>query len=136
MNNSNENMIFPKGEKIINNYFIGTAWLHMLVADDDKLNCVIGNVTFESGARNNWHKHPGGQILLITEGKGYFQEEGKPVQIIQKGDIVKIDPDVKHWHGATPDSLMTHIAISPNTQLGDVEWLQAVEDEEYNNLKF
>jgi quercetin dioxygenase-like cupin family protein len=103
-NNLSESVIFPKGEKITNDYFIGTAWLKMLVSNDSTLNCPIGNVTFEPGARNNWHEHPGGQILLVTGGKGYFQEEGKPVQVIQEGDVVKIQPNVKHWHGATPDS--------------------------------
>ncbi len=138
MNKSNdlsESVIFPKGEKIKNDYFIGAAWLEMLVPKDSTFNCSIGNVTFEPGARNNWHKHPGGQILLVTGGKGYFQEEGKPVQVIQEGDVVKIYPDVKHWHGATPDSWFVHIAISTNAQKGDAEWLEPVTDEEYNNLK-
>jgi quercetin dioxygenase-like cupin family protein len=134
-NNQNENVIFPKDEKLSNDYFAGTAWLEMLVADDGIFNCPIGNVTFEPGARNNWHKHPGGQILLVTGGKGYYQEEGKPVQGIKKGDVVKIHPDVKHWHGATPDSWLTHIAISTNVQKGNVEWLEPVTDEEYNSLK-
>lgn len=130
-----ENVIFPKGEKITNDYFIGTAWLEMLVSNDSTFNCPIGNVTFEPGARNNWHKHPGGQILLVTGGKGYYQEEGKPVQVLSEGDVVKIRPDVKHWHGATPDSWFTHIAISTNAQKGEVEWLEPVTDKEYNNLK-
>jgi quercetin dioxygenase-like cupin family protein len=130
-----ESVIFPKGEKITNDYFIGATWLEMLVANDSIFNCPIGNVTFEPGARNNWHKHPGGQILLVTGGKGYYQEEGKSVQVIKKGDVVKIHPDVKHWHGATPDSWLAHIAISTNAQKGDAEWLEPVTDEEYNNLK-
>jgi quercetin dioxygenase-like cupin family protein len=67
-----------------------------------------------------------GQILLVTGGTGYYQEEGKPVQI---------GPDVKHWHGATIDSWFTHIAISTNVQKGDTEWLEPVTDEEYSNLK-
>lgn len=127
-------VIFPKGQKIKDEHFIGTAWLDMLVSNDSTFNCPIGNVTFEPGARNNWHKHPGGQILLVTSGKGYFQEEGKPVQVIQKGDVVKIDPDVKHWHGAAPDSWLVHLAISTNVQKGVVEWLESVADDEYNNL--
>ncbi|WP_028401558.1 (R)-mandelonitrile lyase [Ectobacillus panaciterrae] len=134
-NNSSESVIFPKGEKITNDYFIGATWLEMLVSNDSTFNCPIGNVTFEPGARNNWHTHPGGQILLVTRGKGYYQEEGKPVQVLHEGDVVKIDPDVKHWHGATPDSWFTHIAISTNVQKGIVEWLEPVTDEEYNNLK-
>ncbi|WP_419874217.1 cupin domain-containing protein [Candidatus Pristimantibacillus sp. PTI5] len=136
MNPSNhltEGVIFPKGDKITNNYFIGTAWLEMIVPFDATFNCPIGNVTFEPGARNNWHKHPGGQILLVTGGIGYYQEEGKPVEILREGDVVKIDPDVKHWHGATPDSWFAHIAISTNVQKGDTEWLEPVMDEQYHN---
>ena len=134
-NDLSESVIFPKGEKIKNDYFIGTAWLEMLVPKDSTFNCSIGNVTFEPGARNNWHKHPGGQILLVTGGKGYFQEEGRPVQVIQEGDVVKIRPDEKHWHGAAPDSWLVHIAIIANAPKGDAEWLEPVTDEEYNNLK-
>lgn len=129
-----ESVIFPKGEKITNNYFIGTAWLEMIVPSDPTFNCPIGNVTFEPGARNNWHKHAGGQILLVTGGKGYYQQEGKPAQVLREGDVVKIAPDVKHWHGAAADSWFTHIAISTNVQMGETEWLEPVTDEEYNHL--
>ena len=129
--------VFPKGEKIINNNFTGTAWLQMLVNSDSTYNTSIGNVTFETGARTNWHKHPGGQILLVTDGKGYYQEKGKPAQIIQKGDIVKIPPDMEHWHGAAPDSGLTHIAMSLNTDDGGAIWSGPVTDEEYNQaIKF
>ena len=130
-----ESVIFPKGQKITNDHFIGVAWVEMLVPMDSTFNCPIGNVTFEPGARNNWHKHPGGQLLLVTGGEGYYQEEGKPAQVIQEGDVVKINPNVKHWYGATPDSWLAHIAISTNPQKGDAEWLEPVTDEEYNNLK-
>ena len=128
-------VIFPKGEKIENNYFIGATWLDMLVDEDTTYNCPIGNVTFEPGARNNWHKHPGGQILLVTGGKGYYQEEGKHVQLLKEGDVVKIPPNVKHWHGATKDSWFVHLAISTNPELGGAEWLEAVTNEEYEKLK-
>jgi quercetin dioxygenase-like cupin family protein len=130
-----ENVIFPKGEKITNSYFTGAAWLRMLVQSDSTFNCPIGNVTFEPGARNNWHKHPGGQILLVTGGKGYYQEEGKPAQELREGDVVKIPPFVKHWHGAAPDSWFAHLAISTNPEAGDAEWLEPVTDEAYSNLK-
>jgi quercetin dioxygenase-like cupin family protein len=129
-----ESVIFPKGQKVTNNYFVGGTSLEMLVPFDSPLNCPIGNVTFEPGARNNWHKHAGGQILLVTGGIGYYQEEGKPAQVIREGDVVQIAPDVMHWHGATADSWFTHIAISTNIQMGDTEWLEPVTDEEYNNL--
>lgn len=127
--------VFPKGEKITNNNFTGTAWLQMLVNKDDTYYTSVGNVTFEPGARTNWHKHPGGQILLITNGKGYYQEKGKPAQLLHKGDIVKISPYAEHWHGAAPDSSLTHIAIGTNLKEGNVIWLQPVTNEEYINLK-
>ena len=126
--------LFPKGDKITNNNFAGTAWLQMLVLNDSTYNASIGNVTFEPRARTNWHKHPGGQILLVTEGKGYYQEKGKPAQRIQKGDVVKIPPDTEHWHGAAPDNELVHIAISLNTDKGGAIWLQPVTDEEYDQL--
>jgi quercetin dioxygenase-like cupin family protein len=127
--------LFPKGNKISNNNFAGTAWLSWLSPNDSIFNCPIGNVTFEPGARTNWHKHPGGQILLVTEGKGYYQERGKQAQMIKKGDVVHIGPDVEHWHGATAESGLIHIAINTNIQAGSVVWLQPVSDEEYKNLK-
>jgi quercetin dioxygenase-like cupin family protein len=123
---------FPKGEKITNNNFTGTAWVYMMITPDDTYNTSIGNVTFEPGARTNWHKHPGGQILLVTDGKGFYQEKGKPAQPIQKGNVVRIPPDTEHWHGASSGNSLTHIAISPNQQKGSVEWLQPVTDAEYS----
>jgi quercetin dioxygenase-like cupin family protein len=135
MNTSeNQNSIFPRGEKAPADYFTGTVSVKILV-DEASFNCLIGNVTFEPGARNNWHKHPGGQILLVIDGIGYYQEKGKPIQLLRKGDVVKILPDTVHWHGASPDSRFTHIAISTNTQKGIVEWLQRVTDEEYDSFK-
>ena len=131
----NQNTIFPKGERAPVDYFTGTVWLKMLVPNDPNLNCQIGNVIFEPGARNNWHTHPGGQILIATDGIGYYQEEGKPIQLLRKGDVVNIPPDIVHWHGASPDSEFTHIAINPNTQKGIVVWLERVTDEEYNSFK-
>jgi len=136
MNNSeNKNSIFPKGDKAPVEYFTGTTWIKMLVPNDNTLNCQVGNVTFEPGARNNWHTHPAGQILIVTDGIGYYQEKGKPIQLLRKGDVVKILPDVKHWHGASPDSEFTHIAINANTQQGIIVWMERVTDEEYNSYK-
>ncbi|MEA4846055.1 MAG: cupin domain-containing protein [Clostridiaceae bacterium] len=130
--NLSESVIFPKGEKITNTYFIGDTWLQMLVSDNI-FNCPIGNVTFAPGARNNWHRHPGGQILLVTGGRGYYQEEGKPAQVLRAGDVVRIPPDVKHWHGAAPDSWFVHLAISTNPQKGGAKWLEPVTEEEYKS---
>jgi quercetin dioxygenase-like cupin family protein len=128
-------LVFPKGEVITNNNFTGTAWLQMLVNNDSTYNTSIGNVTFEPKARTNWHKHPGGQILLITDGRGYYQENGKVAQLLHKGDVVKIPPNAEHWHGAAPDQSLTHVAISPNTDKGSVVWLQPVTDEEYGSIE-
>lgn len=130
-----QNAIFPKGEKAPAEYFTGTVWIRLLVPNDPTLNCQIGNVVFEPGARNNWHTHSGGQILIATEGTGYYQEKGKPIQLLRKGDVVKILPDVVHWHGASPNSEFTHIAINTNTQKGVAVWLERVTDEEYNSYK-
>ena len=127
-------LIFPQGDKITNNNFTGTAWLQVLVNNDNIYNASIGNVTFEPGARTNWHKHPGGQILLITSGHGFYQERGKPARKLHKGDIVKIPPDIEHWHGASANSSLTHIAISLNLQKGNVVWLKPVTEEEFNNV--
>lgn len=118
--------LFPKGEKLPETWFTGTAWLYMLASDENNLNCSIGNVTFEPGARNHWHIHKIGQILLVTAGKGYYQERGKPAQRIKKGDVVVIPKGVEHWHGAARDSSFTHLAITQ----GETEWLARVGDEE------
>ncbi len=135
--NLSESVIFPKGEKLpeqFSKFFSGNAWLCMLVPRDNEFNCPIGNVTFEPGCRNNWHKHAGGQILLVTGGRGYYQEEGKPAQELNPGDVVKIAPNVKHWHGAAPDSWFVHLSVETNVNAGPAEWLEPVTDEEYNNL--
>ena len=131
----NQNTIFPKGERAPADYFTGIVWVTMLVPNDPNLKCQIVNVIFESGARNNWHTHPGGQILIATGGIGYYQEKGKSIQLLHKGDVVDIPPDVQHWHGASADSEFTHIAINPNTQKGIVVWLERVTDEEYNSYR-
>lgn len=126
------NQPFAKGE--INPYskfFTGTTHLQRLVAQDDIWNSSIANVTFDAGARTNWHKHSGGQILLVTAGEGRYQEKGKEIQIIKKGDVVKIPPDTEHWHGAAPDGEFAHISIEPNLPDNRKIWLEAVTDKEY-----
>jgi len=130
-NRQNET-VFPKGEKITNNNFAGTAYLHMMGAKDTTLHASFGNVTFEPKARTNWHSHPGGQVLFITEGKGYYQAKGEPARLLHKGDVVEIPRNVVHWHGAAPDSEFTHIAVSLNTDEGGAVWIGPVTDEEYD----
>lgn len=123
---------FAKGElNPYSKFFTGTTHLQMLVTKDDTWNSSIGNVTFDAGARTNWHKHSGGQILLVTAGEGRYQEKGKEIQILKKGDVVKIPPNVEHWHGATPDSDFAHISIEPNLPNNQTTWLDSVTDKEY-----
>ncbi|GBU24414.1 hypothetical protein R83H12_01044 [Fibrobacteria bacterium R8-3-H12] len=124
--------LFSKGEKASNAIFTGAAFINKLVPDSDSIyNCQIYDVVFEAGARTNWHSHPGGQLLLVTDGKGWYQERGKQARSLQKGDVVTIPPNVEHWHGASSNSEFTHIGISPNTQKGNAVWLSPVTDEEY-----
>lgn len=131
-NDLNGSVIFPLGDKLENGNFAGIAWLKMLTPADSA--CPIGNVTFEPGCRNSWHKHPGGQILLVTGGRGYYQEWDQPARELHPGDVVMIPPNVKHWHGAAPDSRFVHLAVSVNPEKGPAEWLEPVSTEDYNKL--
>lgn len=126
-------VIFPKGTKAPSEFFTGTAWVYGLVASDSIYNLNTGSVTFEPSARSNWHAHPPGQILIVTDGVGYHQIKGEPKQIIRKGDVVKCPPNKVHWHGASKDSSMTHIYVVPNTEKGTVDWMEPVTDEEFMN---
>lgn len=111
--------------------FIGNSYLNSLVSKDDNIDVGVSNVNFEPGCRNNWHIHHNGfQILLVTAGEGWYQEEGKPAQLLKPGDVVAIHEGVKHWHGATKDSWFSHIAITK----GESEWCEPVSDEEYDQL--
>lgn len=125
--------IFMQGEpNPYGKFFTGQTYLTMLSNKDDVFNAPIGNVTFEPGARTNWHKHDGGQILLVLNGEGRYQEKGKEIQVLQKGDVVRITPGVVHWHGAAPESWFVHLSLETNAhQNGKTDWLDAVTDEEY-----
>lgn len=132
MKNESNSLIFPKGEKLSNDFFSGDAYLNKLLSSDKNNDFALGNVTFEAGARTNWHKHPKGQILIITDGEGLYQEKGKPAQHIKKGDIINIPENVEHWHGATATCRMIHIAITNYVGKVNVTWLEPVSDQEYN----
>lgn len=109
-------------------YFIGNSYLKPLCAKG----VGIFNVTFEPCCRNNWHIHrKGGQILLCTDGEGWYQEEGKLAQKLYPGDVVYIAPEVKHWHGAAKDGWFTHIAVEIPSDGGSTEWCEPVGDEIY-----
>lgn len=125
---------FNQGEiNPYNKYFTGTTYLEMLSKNDEVWNSSIGNVTFEPNARTNWHKHSGGQILLVTAGKGLYKEEGKPIKILQKGDVVRIAPNVVHWHGSYPNEWFSHISIETNLPNNQTTWLEPVNDEQYKS---
>ena len=112
-------------------YFSGNSYLQPLAP-------AVANVTFEPGCRNNWHIHHaskgGRQILLCTDGEGWYQEWGKPAQALRPGDAVTIPAGVKHWHGAAKDSWFAHIAISVPGENTSNEWLEPVSDAEYDAL--
>lgn len=123
--------VFPRGSRLPDTpNFTGEAWLEMFVTKADGMDCTVGNVTFAPGVRNSWHTHPGGQILICISGEGRCQERGGPVQVLRPGDVVKIAPNVEHWHGAAPDSEFTHIAVGPQQSKGGAVWLEPVTEEE------
>ena len=128
--------VFPRGEEntAYARYFIGKSWLCPLSREQ----VGISNVTFEPGCRNNWHIHHaskgGGQILLCTGGRGWYQEWGNPARALKAGDVVNIPPEVKHWHGAAKDSWFAHLAVEVPGEDGSNEWLEPVDDEYYNAL--
>ena len=126
--------IFPKGEISTTDNHTGTIWLNELSAGDSVFTNSIALATYAAGAKLDWHIHPAGQILLITEGTGYYQEKGKPGEIVHKGDVIKCVPGVAHWHGASPGSSFAYIAVTPTTK-GKTIWLQRVTDEEYKSMK-
>ena len=127
--------IFALGEENpFGQYFVGQSYLKMLCTEG----VGIGNVSFEPGCRNNWHIHHakkgGGQILLCTAGRGWYQEWGKPAQQLHPGDVVKIPAGVKHWHGAAKDSWFAHLSVEVPGEETSNEWLEPVDDQSYNAL--
>lgn len=129
--NKNEGAIFPRGEKAPADYFTGTVYVQMLAPKTENNNFSIAGVTFGPGGRTNWHTHPAGQTLLVIEGKGLYQEKGKAIRPLNKGDVILCNPDIEHWHGGSPESGMTHVAITNYKGDSQVNWLKPVADEEY-----
>ena len=134
MKTQNNTSLFPKCEKLSNELFNGYAYLHPMLSRDKNNDFSLGNVTFEPGARTHWHTHPKGQVLIVTEGTGWYQEKGKPAQVIKKGDVINIPEDMEHWHGAAANSEMAHIALTNFEGDTNVVWLAPVTDEEYNEV--
>lgn len=123
-------LIFPKGDKNTSDNFEGEVWVKSLIDADSLNENAVGNVTFSPGARSKWHYHPAGQILLVTDGVGYYQEKGQHKKILRKGDVIKCPPNVPHWHGASQDTMFVQVAIT-GRQKGPTVWLEAVSDGVY-----
>lgn len=129
--------VFPRGAKneAYAPYFTGTSYLEMLSTEQ----VTIGNVTFEPGCRNHWHIHHaakgGGQILLVTAGRGYYQAWGEAPRELLPGQVVHIPANVKHWHGAAPDSWFSHLAVEVPGENTSTQWCEEVSEEEYQTLK-
>lgn len=128
---------FAMGGENVNyaQFFDGKSYLNMLSLEQ----VVVGNVTFEAGCRNHWHIHHaksgGGQMLLVTAGRGYYQEWGKEPQELKAGDVVHIPAEVKHWHGAAKDSAFQHLAIEVAGEETSNEWCEPVSQADYDKLK-
>ncbi len=126
--------IFPLGE-LTSDYFSGTVHVQPLVSPEEVENLyTIGQTMYEPGGRTYWHMHPVGQVLLVTNGRGFYQERGKPARPIAKGDVVVIPRDVEHWHGATKDSKLVYVAISNIFGGTNVDWVKPVSEREYEEV--
>ena len=112
-------------------YFTGTVRMDPLISSPAPARLRGVTVTFEAGARTAWHTHPLGQTLIVTAGAGLVQREGGPIEHIRPGDTVWFEPNEKHWHGATPDVAMTHIALQEELDGSAVTWMEHVTDAQY-----
>ena len=112
-------------------WFTGTVRIDPLFAPKEPARAAVASVTFEPGARTAWHTHPLGQTLIVTAGCGRAGREGGPVEEIRPGDVVRFEPGEKHWHGASPTTAMTHIAIQEQLNGAAVDWLEKVTDAQY-----
>ncbi|MDR6872212.1 quercetin dioxygenase-like cupin family protein [Bosea sp. BE125] len=112
-------------------YFTGTVRVDPLFSAPSPARVSGARVTFEPGARTAWHTHPLGQTLIVTEGFGRVQREGGPIEEIRPGDVVWFPPGERHWHGASPTTAMTHLAIQEQLDGRAVDWLEKVSDEQY-----
>lgn len=112
-------------------WFTGTVRIDPLFDAEGEAHASAGRVTFEPGARTAWHTHPLGQVLIVTSGLGWVQREGGPIEEIRPGDVIRFAPGEKHWHGATPSTAVTHIAIQEHLNGKVVDWMEHVTDEQY-----
>ena len=127
-----ESSLFPKGDKAPNVHHTGDVWLYHVSDADSTFHHSLTVASFAPGAKLDWHLHPAGQQLIITEGTGYYQERDEPVRLVRKGEVVECPPDVEHWHAATPETGVTYLAITGNQP---TEWLEPVSQEAFNSVK-
>src|SRR6266851_961397 len=120
----------PSGEGPAD-WFTGRVRIDPLFEANDPARALGASVTFEPGARTAWHTHPLGQILIVTAGCGLAQRWGGSIEEIRPGDVIRFAPNEKHWHGATPTTAMTHIAIQEALNGKPVDWMEKVSDEQY-----
>ena len=113
-------------------YFSGSVRVEPVFQVGDPMRLNAGSVTFEPGARTAWHTHPLGQTLIITAGLGWVQTEGGNIEEVRPGDVVWIPAGVKHWHGATPTTATTHIAVQESLNGKNVDWMEKVSDAQYS----
>jgi quercetin dioxygenase-like cupin family protein len=113
------------------NNFIGHVAVDIKAAGDSAKHGSVGVVDFAPGARTAWHTHPAGQLLIVTDGKGWVQEAGQPMQEIKAGDVVWIDAGIKHWHGAAQNTRMSHLAVAYMRDGKSADWMEQVSDEHY-----
>ncbi len=111
----------------------GTAEVVRMTTNAD-INCGVSKVTFPPGVRTVWHKHAGGQVIVVTQGTAWYQEKGKPKQVVKQGEAVVSSPNVEHWHGATPEGIMSHTVATPNLDKGGATAGAPVSDEEYRKV--
>ncbi|TDQ08684.1 cupin domain-containing protein [Pedobacter metabolipauper] len=116
-------------------FFTGGNAIVKRIAASPEINSGVANVTFPAGVRTIWHAHAGGQIIVVVSGTAWYQEKGKPKQVIPQGEAVVCPPGVMHWHGATLDAPMSHTVATPNLDKGGVTAGSAVSDQEYKALK-
>lgn len=131
----NEFMFQKAAEPLISETFSGPAYVSSVLGDENVADAPgLHYVVFEPGVINNWHVHEGGQILIATDGIGYHQTEGEPVEVLYPGDVALCPPGVKHWHGGSTDTSFAHIAVNTNPELTGLEWFDRISDEEYAEL--
>ena len=118
-------------DKAPNTHYIGNAWLKRLVVADEDFDYNLTQATFQSDSTLDWHKHSTGQVLIIVDGEGYYQEKGKDVIVLKKGDVIKCGKNIEHWHSSTPNKDVSYIAIYGNSE---TIWTKKLSKENYDKI--